>query len=113
MSASQNINPMRGDTTLVINDQQYRLRLTLGAIAEFESLRKKSVFELISDFEAQKVTSQDLIAILVAGLRAQGWKGSQGDLETAEIEGGFPAALNAAVGALVGAFQPDFAGAGA
>ena len=64
-------NQMRGDVDLRIEGELYRLRLTLGALAEIESgLGLGSLLDLTDRLRAPTVA--DLAVILVALLRGGG-----------------------------------------
>lgn len=98
-------NPWRGEVALVIDGVQRRLKLTLGALAELEArLQSGSLVELIRRFEASDYSSADVLALIVAGLRGGGWRGSEADLLTAEIEGGPVQAARIAAQLLARAF---------
>ncbi|MEM9708440.1 MAG: gene transfer agent family protein [Pseudomonadota bacterium] len=82
-------NPWAGDVRVVIDGAPRDMRLTLGALAELEAeLGEASLFDLISRFESGNVSSRDVLALIVAGLRGGGWEGQASDLLAAEIEGG-------------------------
>lgn len=100
-------NPLRGDVALVINGQRYVMRLTLGALAGLEArLQVGSLMDLAERFETGKVRSEDLIALLAAGLAGGGHSLAETDLANAEIEGGAVGALRAGMALLSLAFQP-------
>ena len=65
------------------------MKLTLGALAELEdTLQTGTLVALIERFEREEVSSRDVLALVVAGLRGGGWRGSREDLLSADIEGG-------------------------
>ena len=100
-------NPWRGEVALEIEGVQHQLRLTLGALAELEAgLESGSLMDLVSRFESGKVSSRDVLALVVAGLRGGGWQGRASDLLSAEIKGGPMAAARAAAELLTRAFLP-------
>ncbi|TCS63804.1 gene transfer agent family protein [Primorskyibacter sedentarius] len=100
-------NPWRGEVALEIEGVQHQLRLTLGALAELEAgLESGSLMDLVSRFESGKVSSRDVLALVVAGLRGGGWQGRASDLLSAEITGGPMAAARAAAELLTRAFLP-------
>ena len=101
------MNPYAGEVTLRVDGNDYVCKLTLGALAELESrLETGSLVELIKRFEAGSFSSKDVLALCVAGLRGGGWKGSETDLLTAEIQGGPVGAAKAAAVLLARAFAP-------
>ncbi len=98
-------NPWTGEVALVIDGEPRRMKLTLGALAELEAeLAMGTLVELIERFEAGHVSSRDVLALIVAGLRGGGWQGQAGDLVAAEIEGGPVGAARAAGELLARAF---------
>ncbi|RMH39766.1 MAG: gene transfer agent family protein [Alphaproteobacteria bacterium] len=100
-------NPWRGEVALVINGERRLMRLTLGALAELEAaMGAGSLIDLATRFEDGRFAARDVLAILLAGLRACGWRGEAGDLANAEIEGGPAAAARAAARLLALAFAP-------
>jgi hypothetical protein len=99
-------NPMRGEVDLVIDGQPRVARLTLGALAELEqALSTPSLMDLAERFESGRFSSQDVIAVLVAGLRGCGWSGQAVDLMAADIEGGPVGAARSAAHLLALAFR--------
>ena len=98
-------NPWRGDVALVIDGLTHVMRLTLGALAELEAaLDAESLMSMVERFESGNFTSQDVLALLRAGL--QGGKCGLSDeaLYHAQIEGGPIAAAKAAAELLARAF---------
>ncbi|MDX5356503.1 MAG: gene transfer agent family protein [Rhodobacterales bacterium] len=99
-------NPWTGEVDLVIDGQAHVLKLTLGALAELEAgLGDASLVDLVTRFESGSYSSRDVLALIVAGLRGGGWRGSAADLLSAEIEGGPLAAARTAAALLVRAFS--------
>lgn len=100
-------NPWRGEVTLLIDGKAHVLRLTLGALAELEAgLKADSLVDLVTRFETGACSSRDVLALIVAGLRGGGWRGTAADLLAAEIDGGPIAAARAAAELLARAFAP-------
>ncbi|MFN3689164.1 gene transfer agent family protein [Salinarimonas sp.] len=63
----------RGDVSLVIDGTTYRLRLTLGALAELEAaLGAGDLGALAERLAAGRLSSRDLVAILGCALRGGG-----------------------------------------
>lgn len=72
-----------------IDGQTFVLKLTLGALAELEeTLKADNLVDLVARFEGGGFRSADVMALLLAGLRGGGWRGSAFDLAKAEIAGG-------------------------
>ena len=98
-------NPYAGEVAIWLDGQRHVARLTLGALAELETaLETGSLIELVERFEAQRFSTRDVLALVVAGLRGGGWKGSAADLRTVEIGGGPIEAARAAAELLARAF---------
>lgn len=104
-------NPYAGEVALVIDGQRHVMRLTLGALAELEAtLARGSLVDLVARFEEGAFSTRDVLALIVAGLRGGGWRGTAADLLSAEIEGGPVAAARAAAEVLARAFALPEAG---
>ena len=98
-------NPWAGEVALTIDGERHVLKLTLGALAELEaSLEAGSLVDLVERFEGGAFRSRDVLALIVAGLRGGGWRGSAADLIAAEIKGGPLAGARAAAELLARAF---------
>ncbi|MBC7180464.1 MAG: gene transfer agent family protein [Roseovarius sp.] len=105
-------NPWAGEVALVIGGERQVMRLTLGALAELEAgLESGSLVDLVARFEGGAFSTRDVLALIVAGLRGGGWRGSAADLLSADIEGGPLAAARAAAELLARAFAlPEVGG---
>lgn len=100
-------NPLRGDVALAIDGERRVMRLTLGALAALEArLGAGSLMDLAERFEHGRVRSEDLIALLSAGLAGGGAPMDETALASADIEGGAVGALKAGMALLTRAFQP-------
>ncbi len=98
-------NPWAGEVELTLDGEPHKLKLTLGALAELEAaMQADSLIELVSRFEEERFSSRDVVALIVAGLRGGGWRGTARDLLSVEIEGGPVEASKAAGRLLVLAF---------
>ena len=98
-------NPFAGEVALVVDGQRFVCKLTLGALAELEaSLGSGSLVELVERFEGAQFSSRDVLALIVAGLRGGGWRGSVDDLLSAEIADGPVGAAKVAAELLARAF---------
>jgi hypothetical protein len=99
-------NPHAGEVGLTVDGEKLSLKLTLGALAELEAeLEAGTLVELVERFEAGRFSTRDVLALIVAGLRGGGWRGTARDLLSAEIEGGPVEAARAAGMLLARAFQ--------
>ncbi len=101
------VNPHRGEVSLVIDDVPHLMRLTLGSLAALEArLEAGSLIDLAERFETGRIGSDELMALLAAGLSGAGSHIGEEELSRAEIEGGAVAALKAGMGLLSRAFTP-------
>lgn len=99
-------NPYAGEVAVFLDGQRHVAKLTLGALAELEAaLEAGSLIDLVERFEAQRFSTRDVLALLVAGLRGGGWQGSAADLRTVEIGGGPIGAARVAAELLARAFS--------
>ncbi len=98
-------NPFAGEVALVVDGQRHICKLTLGALAELEAqLGAATLVDLVERFESGAFSSRDVMALLVAGLRGGGWRGTAHDLLSAEIAGGPVGAARIAAELLARAF---------
>ena len=82
-------NPFAGEATLMLDGVPHPAKLTLGALAELEAaLATGSLVDLISRFEAQRFSTRDVLALVVAGLRGGGWQGTAAGLLRVDVGGG-------------------------
>jgi hypothetical protein len=66
-------NSRRGEVALTLGGQRYTLCLTLGALAELEhAFGVEDLSALAGRFGSGRLTSRDLLTILVAALRGGG-----------------------------------------
>ena len=102
-------NPYAGEVALTLDGQKFVAKLTLGALAELETaLETGSLVEMVERFESQRFSTRDVLALIVAGLRGGGWKGTAADLMQVEIGGGPMEAARVAAVLLARAFAlPD------
>lgn len=102
------VNPMRGEVAIVIDGVERRMRLSLGALAGLEArLGAGSLVGLAERFENGTVATDDLIALLAAGLQGAGEEVTEMELMTADIAGGAVGALHAGVRLLARSFRPE------
>ncbi|RID91402.1 gene transfer agent family protein [Gemmobacter lutimaris] len=98
-------NPFAGEVVVTLEGVPHVAKLTLGALAELEvTLGEETLVDLVTRFEAGRISSRDVLALLVAGLRGGGWQGRAEDLRTVEIGGGPVGAARAAAELLARAF---------
>lgn len=97
---------MRGEVEIMLDGVPHIARLTLGALAELETeLATGSLVEMAGRFEEGQFSAVDVIAVVVAGLRGGGWRGTRAELLVAEIAGGPVGAAQAAAQLLARAFS--------
>ncbi|WP_258869793.1 gene transfer agent family protein, partial [Paracoccus thiocyanatus] len=76
MPPSEAVNPLAGEVEIWLDGRRHVARLTLGALAGLEAeLGAESMIALVERFESGRFSSRDVMAVLVAGLRAGGWPG--------------------------------------
>ena len=98
-------NPHAGEVEVVVDGVPRIAKLTLGALAELETtLGDDTMVALVGRFESGDVSSRDVLALLVAGLRGGGWRVTPADLLTAQVAGGPLGAVRAAAELLARAF---------
>ena len=67
------VNRHRGEVSAILDGQEYRLCLTLGALAELEAAyRAENLNALVARFSTGKLSATDLIRVIGAGLRGAG-----------------------------------------
>ena len=99
------VNPYAGEVALILDGQRHVAKLTLGALAELEAaLNAGSLVELVERFEGHRFSTRDVLALIVAGLRGGGWRGTSADLMQVEIQGGAMEAARVAAVLLARAF---------
>ena len=97
--------PNAGEVAIWLDGVAHVAKLTLGALAELESaMAAGSRVEMVERFESGKVSTRDVLALIVAGLRGGGWQGTAENLRTVEIGGGPVEAARAAAELLARAF---------
>ncbi len=100
-------NPERGEVRLVVDGEPRLMRLTLGALATLEArLEAGSLMGLAERFETGRVSTEELIALLSAGLAGGGSDIPERALADADIEGGAVGAMRAGMQLLAMAFRP-------
>lgn len=98
-------NPFAGEVEIALDGVPHLAKLTLGALAELEAvLGEGSLLALVERFETGRFSGRDVLALIVAGLRGGGWRGTAADLVTVEIGSGPVDAARAAAELLARAF---------
>ena len=67
------VNKHRGEVAASLGGQEYRLCLTLGALAELEAAYEaENLNALVGRFSTGRLSARDLIKVIGAGLRGAG-----------------------------------------
>ncbi len=83
------VNARRGEIAAVLNDRDWVLCLTLGALAELEAAYEtEDLSALIARFSTGRLKSEDMIRIVTAGLRGGGHDVAEDDVADMRIDGG-------------------------
>lgn len=99
------INQKRGEALWHYAGRDYRLCLTLGALAELEHHFETSGIAALSERLANgSLAASDIIALLAAGLRGAGEELDRAALHSIPIADLFPHALNAIAAMVEAAF---------
>lgn len=82
-------NARRGEIAAEFDGKPYRLCLTLGALAELETaFAADDLTDLVERFSSGKLSAQDMIRIIGAGLRAAGNDIADEEVRSMQAEGG-------------------------
>ncbi len=99
-------NPQRGEIEAVLDGRPRTLCLTLGALAELETvLKARNLVTLAESFEAG-ISAKDTIAIIGAGLRGAGGPETDAEVAIMRIDGGAGGALRIVADLLKATFAP-------
>lgn len=83
------VNNRRGEIAATLNDKDWILCLTLGALAGMEAAYEtEDLSALIARFSTGKLKSQDIIRIVTAGLQGGGHDVAEDDVADMRIDGG-------------------------
>lgn len=82
-------NRRRGEISATIDGREWRLCLTLGALAELEAaFGVDDLSQLADRFTGGRLAARDIIAIVAAGLRGAGSAVADDEVARMSIEGG-------------------------
>jgi len=102
------VNRHRGEISAKLDGRQWTLCLTLGALAELESrLQANDLSELAGQFSSGKLSADQLLAIICAGLRGGGHDLSDEEVAEMRVEGGIAGYANIAAELLTATFSPQ------
>jgi len=83
------VNRRRGEVAARLDGRDYRMCLTLGALAELEAaFAAENLNQLVERFGSGKLSARDMTAIIAAGLRGGGHEVSDDQVRTMQCEGG-------------------------
>jgi hypothetical protein len=84
-----NVNRHRGETVARLDGRDFRLCLTLGALAELEdAFAANDLGALVERFASGRLSAGDLVKIIGAGLRGAGNPVSDDEVRAMQAEGG-------------------------
>ena len=100
-------NKHRGEISAEIEGENYRLCLTLGALAELESaFGDTDLLALAERFEKGRISANDAILVIGAGLRGAGHVITNEELAGLQIKGGAGGYFRLVVELLEATFAP-------
>jgi Phage tail tube protein, GTA-gp10 len=83
------INSRRGEISAKLNGKQWRLCLTLGALAQLESAFEVSDLAALGErFSSGKLSSHDMMAVITAGLNGGGHELTMDDVARMHCDSG-------------------------
>jgi len=83
------VNRHRGEIQAKMDDKFWTLCLTLGALAELESAFEVANIAALADkFSGEKLSANDLVKVIGAGLRGAGHPLKDDEVKDMQIEGG-------------------------
>ncbi|WP_028033346.1 gene transfer agent family protein [Chelativorans sp. J32] len=83
------VNRKRGEVAAKLDGRDYRLCLTLGALAELEAaFAAENLNQLVERFGTGKLSARDVIAIITAGLRGGGHEVSEDEVRRMQCDDG-------------------------
>lgn len=98
-------NVHRGEIEAEFDGVKHRLVLTLGALAELESAFGDSdMIELAKRFESGRLSANDCVKIIAAGLRGAGYKIAEAEVAQMQCAGGVTGAVDCVARLLTATF---------
>ena len=83
------VNKRRGEIAAELDGKQWKLCLTLGALAELESaFDAADLVALGARFSSGKLSAKDMIAVITAGLRGGGHEVETSNVSNMQADGG-------------------------
>lgn len=98
-------NARRGEVAATLDGKEFKLCLTLGALAELETaLGAGDLVALGERFSSGRLSARDMIAVIAAGLRGAGHQFSDSDVSAMRVNGGLEAYARIVAGLLLATF---------
>ena len=105
------VNRRRGEVAAQLDGRDYRLCLTLGALAELEdAFASSDLGALVKRFSSGRLSATDMVRIIGAGLRGGGNPVSDDDVGAMSAEGGATGFARIVAELLTATFGGDNAG---
>jgi hypothetical protein len=83
------VNKRRGEISAILDGKEYRLCLTLGALAELEAaFEADDLGALVQRFSSGRLSASDLVRVIGAGLRGGGAEVSDADVGAMRCDDG-------------------------
>ncbi|MBX3575851.1 MAG: gene transfer agent family protein [Rhizobiaceae bacterium] len=106
-------NKRRGEIAAELNGEPYKLRLTLGSLAELEAAYEvDDLAALVERFSGGRLAARDLIRLVGAGLRGAGYTITDDEVAAMDVPEGIAGFARLASALLEAAFGEDKAPAG-
>lgn len=98
-------NARRGEISAMLDGKEYRLCLTLGALAELETaLGAGDLVALGERFSSGRLSAKDMIAVIGAGIRGAGTSVSDAEVGAMQADGGIAGFAQIAAALLLATF---------
>jgi Phage tail tube protein, GTA-gp10 len=102
------VNARRGEICATLDGKDWRLCLTLGALAELETAFGVGDLVALGDrFSTGRLSAKDMIAIITAGLGGAGNGASSEDVSAMHADGGIAGFADIVARLLVATFDQD------
>ncbi|MEO0329397.1 MAG: gene transfer agent family protein [Pseudomonadota bacterium] len=101
------VNPLRGEISAELDGKSWTLCLTLGALAGLEkTLGVADLSQLSAKFASGKLSAEDILKIIHAGLIGGGYTLSQAEASEMRVDGGVQGYVDIAARLLTATFTP-------